>query len=1081
MTKRGWRWLAIAIVALLIGGGSVVAWRVWPRERSYITDARNIRRPIDAVQVRDIVWDEPTDAEALLQLTDGATEYAFDADRQVLVYVQGAGTDADVYERRRVGEQWNRPVPLDTINSAHIERDVALSPDGQTLLFASDRPGVKGGFDLFVSRRDGDRWSQPELLAHASSGGDDLSPTLAVNNTLYFSSNRRHAVAFDPDRIVSTDTSRVESEGDQSATPTSFDLFATTLKSTAPPTSIDVANTPAAELGPCLSPVGDFLYFASDRDAGCGGFDIYRLRILIDGYGAVEPLDKTINSKRDELDPYLGLAGFELTYRSIEQGDGGAALYRAVSREVFRDVTFERGTIDWAALWRQIGPNLLWAAFALLLSLLFLALIRDFRDRQVSLLARCLALSLFVHLLLMLAFNLLKVTTTLASSLGKSSGMHVTLTSTANAGEIGQQVRGAFVDAPTFAFEMPTEAAPQLAQAEVTLPPRREFTPTESNSSPSESQQIATSFEIHSTDASLDVATSQQTPSHPTMPLPPSATPNAIATEIQTPTAQPAANTTEAALKPMTYALASDEAATPPLALNTADVETAISQIEPSPSTPLSERMANDQSSIQTVEVTSQTAAGVASPSAPTLPIAASDLSASPSLATTDISLPASEPIGEPNESEAVAPITLARVSDHDLALPAMATANTSEWKLVESEINSGPAEITETDATDISPLVPNDDHASVALALPATNNMATPLAVSSLKLPDVELPGTTSKQAAANTNDEPALAVADTTISDAPSALPALSLLLTEPSNDSTRLKDIEPSSAGSWVTNDAAPIDSHYSATDSSIVDTGINEPSNVTDLPSAAMSLALNMPNDATDKQAILEGLGRIVGRVVNADDGSGMATAQVRLTLPEDASVVVEADEAGGYALDVPAGVPEHFALSASADGFVPESVNIPLRRVQGQTLTVNFALSRVTELVIALEDEPDVHHLGNDRFEGRINSQFQKRSEGRTYRASFDIKRSQLPPNFSRAEIVMLVKGVQCPHQVRINSRLVDDWLSSSPRDGSFGEYRAAFSPDWLVEGTNRFKIRARSCGGDLDDFEFVNVQIRLLP
>jgi len=1081
MTKRGWRWLVIVIVVLLIGGGGALAWRVWPRERSYITDARNIRRPIDAVQVRDILWDEPTDADALLKLTNGATDYASDADRQVLVYVDGTGIDANIYERRRVGEQWSRPVPLDNLNSAHIERDVALAPDGQTLLFASDRPGVKGGFDLFFSRRDGDGWRQPELLAHANSDDDDLGPTLAINNTLYFSSNRSHAVVFDPDQTGGEGTSRVESDGDHSASPPTFDLFVTTLKSTAPPTAIHIANTAAAELGPCLSPVGDFLYFASNRDTGMGGFDIYRLRILIDGFGTVEPLDDTINSKRDELDPYLGLAGFELTYRSLEQGNNGSALYRAVSREVFRDVTLERGTVDWAALWRQIGPNLLWAAFALLLSLLFLALIRDFRDRQVSLLARCLALSLFVHLLLMLAFNLLKVTTTLASSLGKSSGMHVTLTSTANAGEIGQQVRGAFVETPTFAFEMPTEAAPPLAQAEVVLPERSEFAPTESTSSPSESQQIATNFEVHTTDISADVASSQQAPSHPAMSLPPSATPNAIATEIQTPAAQPAANTTEVTLKPMTEAVASNATPTPSLTINTTNVETAISQIEPASSSAVSERTSTDRSPIQPVEITSQTAAGVTPPSASTLPIIASDLPASPLLATTDITMPASASIGAPPESEAVAPVNLASAIEHDLALPAMTTASTSEWKLVESEINSGAAEIGETETTDVSPLTPNDNNASVALAMPATNNMSTPFAASPFKLTDVELPGATSKQDAANTNDEPALAVADTTIPDAPSALPALSAVLIEPNDGSTQLKDIEPGADGSWVTNNATPTDSNLPVVDSPIVDTELNRPTSAAALPSAAMALALNMPNDATDKQATLNGLGRIVGRVVNADDGSGMANSQVRLTLPEDASVIVEADETGGYALDVPAGVPEHFALSASAEGFVPESVNIPLRRVQGETLTVNFALSRVTELVIALEDEPDVHHLGNDRFEGRINSQFQKRSEGRTYRASFEIKRSQLPPNFSRAQIVMLVKGVQCPHQVRINSRLVDDWLSSSPRDGSFGEYRASFSPDWLVEGTNRFKIRARSCGGDLDDFEFVNVQIRLLP
>ena len=129
--------------------------------------------------------------------------------------------------------------------------------------------------------------------------------------------------------------------------------------------------------------------------------------------------------------------------------------------------------------------------------------------------------------------------------------------------------------------------------------------------------------------------------------------------------------------------------------------------------------------------------------------------------------------------------------------------------------------------------------------------------------------------------------------------------------------------------------------------------------------------------------------------------------------------------------------------------------------------------------MALEAEPTVHHLGNDRWEGTINSQFQKTAEGRRFTSEFELSASQLPPHYSRAAVTLLAKGVQCPHQIYINGFRLRQRLDSSPADGSFGEFSARFPPEILSEGINLIQIRAVSCMGDLDDFEFVNVRIQL--
>ena len=86
----------------------------------------------------------------------------------------------------------------------------------------------------------------------------------------------------------------------------------------------------------------------------------------------------------------------------------------------------------------------------------------------------------------------------------------------------------------------------------------------------------------------------------------------------------------------------------------------------------------------------------------------------------------------------------------------------------------------------------------------------------------------------------------------------------------------------------------------------------------------------------------------------------------------------------------------------------------------------------------IEAVPEIHHLGDDRFEGRMNSAFRKTAEGSVFMAEFGLDRNQLPPNLNSPEVAILVKGVQLRHAVLINGMLPDARLSHSPSDGSFG-------------------------------------------
>lgn len=65
----------------------------------------------------------------------------------------------------------------------------ALSADGRTLYFASDRPGGLGGSDIWRCRDNGTGWSEPENLGPTvNSAGNEVFPTVN-GNTLHFSSS----------------------------------------------------------------------------------------------------------------------------------------------------------------------------------------------------------------------------------------------------------------------------------------------------------------------------------------------------------------------------------------------------------------------------------------------------------------------------------------------------------------------------------------------------------------------------------------------------------------------------------------------------------------------------------------------------------------------------------------------------------------------------------------------------------------------------------------------------------------------------------------------------------------------------
>lgn len=163
--------------------------------------------------------------------------------------------DLKIYTAQRSMDGWEQvqelPFNSDDFASCHP----SLSADGKLLFFASDRPGGYGGMDIFVVKKDGEKWGQPVNLGPAvNTAGNEIFPFVSASNTLYFASDGRQGLG-------------------------GLDVYSTLMDGMSPSQSLRLPP-------PVNSPFDDFSFtadlterrgfFTSDRPGGKGQDDIYR-------------------------------------------------------------------------------------------------------------------------------------------------------------------------------------------------------------------------------------------------------------------------------------------------------------------------------------------------------------------------------------------------------------------------------------------------------------------------------------------------------------------------------------------------------------------------------------------------------------------------------------------------------------------------------------------------------------------------------------------------------------------------------------------------------------------------------------
>ncbi len=99
----------------------------------------------------------------------------------------------DIYVAKKENGRWSTPTILGApINTKGWEAQPAISADGRTLYFVSNRPGGMGGNDIWKSELDHNgQWKEPVNLGkNINTAYDESSPYIhADNKTLYFASN----------------------------------------------------------------------------------------------------------------------------------------------------------------------------------------------------------------------------------------------------------------------------------------------------------------------------------------------------------------------------------------------------------------------------------------------------------------------------------------------------------------------------------------------------------------------------------------------------------------------------------------------------------------------------------------------------------------------------------------------------------------------------------------------------------------------------------------------------------------------------------------------------------------------------
>jgi peptidoglycan-associated lipoprotein len=216
----------------------------------------------------------------------------------------------DIFESRLDKKsKWSTPVPVENLNSESEDGTPCFSSDFNEVYFTRCEAGKreKKGCMIMVSKRTGDKWSDPEDTKILPDSLVAAHPALTKDGlTLYFVSDMPGG--FGQKDIYSASRADVT---DAWSDPVNL--------------GPDI-NTSGNELFPYIREDG-ILYFASDGHIGMGGLDIFKATSQPDGSWVVKNMQSPVNSFADDFGITFEDGNERGIFSSTRKGRGNDELY----------------------------------------------------------------------------------------------------------------------------------------------------------------------------------------------------------------------------------------------------------------------------------------------------------------------------------------------------------------------------------------------------------------------------------------------------------------------------------------------------------------------------------------------------------------------------------------------------------------------------------------------------------------------------------------------------------------------------------------------------------------------------------
>jgi Tol biopolymer transport system component len=192
----------------------------------------------------------------------------------------------------------------DVLSTGDDESHASVFPDGRTLYFLKNTPSFDFYTIVFSELRDG-KWSRPRTAPFSGHYSDADIVFTADGRRAYFVSAR----PVDGKRRADMEIWTIERDASGRW---------------GEPRHVEELSSPTDEWFPNLTADGT-IYFGSDRPGGVGGTDIWRARFVGGKFQPPENLGTPVNSRGDEIEPFVSADEQTLIIAARNRGDAVGA------------------------------------------------------------------------------------------------------------------------------------------------------------------------------------------------------------------------------------------------------------------------------------------------------------------------------------------------------------------------------------------------------------------------------------------------------------------------------------------------------------------------------------------------------------------------------------------------------------------------------------------------------------------------------------------------------------------------------------------------------------------------------------